>query len=53
MQSRNFHYFIFQEKAKGGMDDSAFESLEKDFKEVTIVNTDTLIWLIKWTKDVM
>lgn len=39
MQSRNFHYFIFQEKAKGGMDDSAFESLEKDFKEVTIVNT--------------
>lgn len=40
MQSRNFHNytFIFQEKAKGGMDDSAFESLEKDFKEVTLVN---------------
>lgn len=26
--------FFMQEKAKGGMDDSAFESLEKDFKEV-------------------
>lgn len=26
--------FLMQEKAKGGMDDSAFESLEKDFKEV-------------------
>lgn len=26
--------FLIQEKAKGGMDDSAFESLEKDFKEV-------------------
>lgn len=27
-----------QEKAKGGMDDSAFESLEKDFKEVKFLS---------------